>query len=125
MQFSVRTLLGALLFGFLGLSLVSASPSSEAVAKTTIPIAPNFRNTRLIRVVDLRTGVVHEDIGIRAKNIDQSPVNEYIFTIPKSAEEHVADITAFLRQEPKTPLNIQQAGFDSEKWVYTRVSFEW
>lgn len=115
MQFSVRTLLGALLFGFLGLSLVSASPSSEAVAKTTIPIAPNFRNTRLIRVVDLRTGVVHEDIGIRAKNIDQSPVNEYIFTIPKSAEEHVADITAFLRQEPKTPLNIQQAGFDSEK----------
>ncbi|CDH51153.1 ribophorin i [Lichtheimia corymbifera JMRC:FSU:9682] len=115
MQFSVRTLLGALLFGFLGLSLVSASPSSEAVAKTTIPIDPTFRNTRLIRVVDLRSGVVHEDIGIRAKNIDKASATEYIFTIPKNAEEHVASITAFLRQEPKTPLSIEQAGFDSEK----------
>lgn len=97
------------------ISFVANMAWADPIAKTTIPIAPKFRNTRVIRVVDLRANVVQEDIGIRAKNINSTPNNEYIFTLPQRAEEHVASVSAFLRQEPKTSLTIEQAGFDSEK----------
>ncbi|KAI9319084.1 Ribophorin I [Dichotomocladium elegans] len=110
MRFLVRLLLWALILACSGLT----QASSDAVAKTSIPIAPNFIISRLIRVVNLRSGVVHEDIGIRAKNIHTEAVNKYIFTVPKNAEARLAYINAFLRQEPKTDLPIKQAGFDSE-----------
>ncbi|KAI9278959.1 Ribophorin I [Phascolomyces articulosus] len=102
-----------------------ATDTTESIAKTTIPIPPEFRNTRVIRVVDLRANVVQEDIGIRAKNIDASPISHYIFTIPRQTEDHVASISAFLRQEPKTSLTIEQAGFDSEKEVQLyKITFD-
>lgn len=66
-----------------------------------------FRNTRLVRVIDLRGNVVHHDIGIRARNIDTKPVNEYLFTVSPDTSENVADIKAFLRQEPKTDLVVE------------------
>ncbi|KAI8381186.1 Ribophorin I [Radiomyces spectabilis] len=92
-----------------------ASALEEAVAKTTIPIAPDFVNTKALRVIDLRSSIVHEDIGIRAKNIQNQPVSEYFVTIPKPVEERIASISAFLRQEPKSSLSIEQVGFDSER----------
>ncbi|KAI8143937.1 Ribophorin I [Fennellomyces sp. T-0311] len=97
----------------------------EVAYATSLPIAPEFRNTRVIRVLDLRNNVVQEDIGIRAKNIDSAPVDQYIFTVPREAEEQLASITAFLRQEPKTALTIKQAGFDSEKEVQLyKITFD-
>lgn len=92
-------------------SLVSAT----AVAKTTIPIPNTFKNVKVIRVLDARTSIVQEDIGIRAKNIANAPVTEYIATIPAAVDDHVASVTAFLRQQPKTPLTVEKAGFDSER----------
>ncbi|SAM09555.1 hypothetical protein [Absidia glauca] len=93
-------------------SLVSAT---DAIAKTTIPIPTSFKNVKVIRVLDARTSIVHEDIGIRAKNIADAPVTEYLATIPAAVDDHVASITAFLRQQPKTPLIVEKAGFDSER----------
>ncbi|KAI7855229.1 Ribophorin I [Circinella umbellata] len=119
----MRVKLCALLTIFI--SLAASTAWADPISKTTIPIAPKFRNTRVIRVVDLRTNVVQEDIGIRAKNIDSTPNNEYIFSLPQKAEEHVAIISAFLRQEPKTSLTIEQAGFDSEKEVQLyKITFD-
>lgn len=95
--------------------LSGVAASVNPISKTTIPIPNHFVNTKLLRVIDLRTGIAVEDIGIRAKNIDSAPVSEYYFVLPRDVEEHAASLTAFLRQEPKTALDIKQAGFDSEK----------
>lgn len=95
-------------------SVVRAS-ADAAVAKTTIPISPDFTNVKLLRVLDLRTNIVQEDLGVRAKNIQSYPVSEYIFMLPQEEEEKAASVSAFLRQEPKTSLSITQVGFDSEK----------
>ncbi|KAI7884958.1 Ribophorin I [Lichtheimia hyalospora FSU 10163] len=66
-----------------------------------------FRNTRLIRVIDLRGNVIHHDIGIRARNIDSQPTSEYIFMVSPETNENIADIKAFLRQEPKSALTVE------------------
>lgn len=99
-----------------------ALASSAAVAETTIPVSPDFKNIKVLRVLDLRSNIVVEDLGIRAKNIHTKPVSQYMFALPRQADEHVASIGAFLRQEPKTGLSIEQAGFDSEKCVLAIVS---
>ncbi|CDH60601.1 ribophorin i [Lichtheimia corymbifera JMRC:FSU:9682] len=66
-----------------------------------------FRNTRLVRVIDLRGNVVHHDIGIRARNIDSQPMNEYLFTVSSETNENIADIKASLLEEPRTALTVE------------------
>ncbi|ORZ20259.1 Ribophorin I [Absidia repens] len=105
-----------ILLAFCWVGLVFSS-ASQQVAKTTIPIPNEFKNVKVLRVLDARTNVVQEDIGIRAKNVADHPTNEYYYTVPASIEEHVASVTAFLRQEPKTSLTVKKAGFDSEREV--------
>ncbi|KAI8335166.1 Ribophorin I [Chlamydoabsidia padenii] len=85
------------------------------VLSQTIP--NHFKNIKVLRVLDARTAVVQEDIGIRAKNIADEPVTEYYYTVNDN-NDHVASITAFLRQGPKTPLKVENVGFDSEKQVH-------
>lgn len=101
----------ALLFYLINFVLAS----SAEVAKTTISIPTKFRNTKVLRVIDARSSVIQEEIAIRIKNIDSNPVAEYYGAFPSLIDDHVASINAVLRQEPKTPLNIEKAGFDSEK----------
>lgn len=109
------------LLAFMSLASMALA-SSAAVAETTIPVSPDFKNIKVLRVLDLRSNIVVEDLGIRAKNIHTKPVSQYMFALPRQADEHVASIGAFLRQEPKTGLSIEQAGFDSEKCVLAIVS---
>ncbi|KAI8097180.1 Ribophorin I [Halteromyces radiatus] len=93
------------------------SSTTTQVAKTTIPIPNHFQNVKVLRVLDARNHIVQEEIGIRAKNIAETPVSEYYYTIPASIEQHVASITAFLRKQQKISLTIEKAGFDSEKEI--------
>ncbi|CAO3623598.1 unnamed protein product [Cunninghamella blakesleeana] len=78
--------------------------STVEIAKTTISIPTKFRNTKVL-----------QEIAIRIKNIDSNPVAEYYGAFPSLVDDKIASISAVLRQEPKTPLSVEKAGFDSEK----------
>ncbi|KAI8070922.1 Ribophorin I [Gongronella butleri] len=96
-------------------SVAAASPSS--VAKGRVPIPEDFKNLKVLRVLDTRTSVVHEDIGIRAENIGAKPVNDYYFIAPRDVNDRIAHLEAFLRQEPRIGLNVENVGFDSEREI--------
>ncbi|KAL0073030.1 Ribophorin I [Phycomyces blakesleeanus] len=121
---SLRIWLGALLVLCCAF-ITSATSPTNSISKTTIPIPTHFQNIKVLRIIDLRTPIVHEDIGFRAKNIGNQPVNEYYLTFKAQDEENIASINAFLRQGPKTALSIEQAGFDSEKELQLyKVTFD-
>ncbi|KAG0163336.1 dolichyl-diphosphooligosaccharide--protein glycosyltransferase subunit 1 [Apophysomyces sp. BC1034] len=118
---SLRVWLSALLI----LCCASAVFSSSHVSKEPLSIPLSLKNTKALRVLDIKSSIVHEDIGIRAKNIDDKPVKDYYFTFPAPAAERIASISAFLRQEPQTALTITPAGFDSQKKLqHYKVTFD-
>ncbi|CAO3593226.1 unnamed protein product [Absidia cylindrospora] len=98
------------------LGLVMSSGTTQ-VSKTSIPIPNDFRNVKVLRVLDARSNVVQEDIGIRAKNIADHPISEYYYTVPATIDDHVASVSAFLRQNAKSSLTVEKASFDSEREV--------
>jgi oligosaccharyltransferase complex subunit alpha (ribophorin I) len=68
-------------------------------------IPHQFENTKVIRVIDIKSGIAREDVGIRAKNIDKAPASEYFFYLPVVISNSTASITAFLRKQ-KTDLPV-------------------
>lgn len=68
-------------------------------------IPQQFENTKVIRVFDIKAGIVREDVGIRAKNIDKAPSSEYFFYLPVVISNSTASISAFLRKQ-KTELPV-------------------
>lgn len=73
-----------------------------------------FENTKVIRTIDVTTGIAREDVGIRAKNIDSVPASEYYFYVPIVISKNAASISAFLRKE-KTELKVVLEDEDAAK----------
>ncbi|KAF7724821.1 dolichyl-diphosphooligosaccharide--protein glycosyltransferase subunit 1 [Apophysomyces ossiformis] len=113
-----RALLRVWLSVLFALCCVSAVLASSLVTKEPVSVPPTLKNVKALRVLDIRSSIIHEDIGIRAKNIDDKPVDNYYFTVPAPIVEHIASMKAFLRQEPQTSLVITPVGLDLQKQVH-------
>lgn len=88
---SVRLLL-QVLFAFSCACVVFAFPNQ-------------FENTKIIRTIEVNSAIAREDVGIRAKNVNNVPASNYYFYIPAVLSDNAASITAFLRKE-KTELQV-------------------
>jgi oligosaccharyltransferase complex subunit alpha (ribophorin I) len=64
-----------------------------------------FENTKVLRVINVNDAIAREEIGIRAKNIDDKPATEYYLTFPSIMHNRIASVSAALRKE-KTTLQV-------------------
>ncbi|OBZ87528.1 Dolichyl-diphosphooligosaccharide--protein glycosyltransferase subunit 1A, partial [Choanephora cucurbitarum] len=76
-----------------------------------------FENTKVVRVIEINTGIAREDIGVRAKNVDTKPATDYYFYLPHIVTQNAASISAFLRKQ-KTPLDVALQQADDDVNVY-------
>lgn len=74
-------------------------------------VSVQFENTKVLRVINVNNAIAREEIGIRAKNIDNEPANEYYLLFPPVVHKQIASISASLRKE-KTPLEVAAPEFD-------------
>lgn len=97
---SVRLLL-QVLFAFSCACVVFAFPNQ-------------FENTKVIRTIDVTSAIAREDVGIRAKNINNAPASEYYFYVPVVISKSTASISAFMRKQ-KTELKVTLEDEDAAK----------
>ncbi|KAI8073451.1 Ribophorin I [Gilbertella persicaria] len=64
-----------------------------------------FENVKVIRVIEVDSGIAREDVGVRAKNVDNQPASDYYFYLPQIVTDNAASISAFLRKQ-KTELDV-------------------
>jgi hypothetical protein len=84
-------------------------------ATATINVYENqedFKNLRVLRVMDLTKSVVKEDIGIRAKNTGNQATDIYYFVMPIPCIPFIASYTAHLKQGTKDSLVMESIGLD-------------
>lgn len=81
----------------------------------TSSLSKDFDNDRIIRVIDLTSSVVKEDIGIRANYLGADPTQFYHFVLPSVFYDDISSMEAFLKHKSKDALNIELAGFDQEQ----------
>lgn len=72
----------------------------------------DFRNVRVIRLLDLSTPIIKEDIAIHAKNTAQNTVDAYYFVLPEIYMPFIASFTANSKQGNKDPLQIESVAAD-------------
>jgi hypothetical protein len=96
-------------------TFVVAEQLKKDISKTIVDLPMHFKNSKIVRTVDLRATIAREEIGIRAENIHQQPVDEYYIPFPEIFDEKVAYLTAALKQGSKEQLPIEKFGFDSER----------
>ncbi|KAI7864621.1 Ribophorin I [Spinellus fusiger] len=112
---SLRVWLGVVLVLAYSHCLWAAAVTTHALSTTVIPIPAHFENIKVLRVIDLRTPIVHHDLGLRVKNTSPQSVSEYYFSLTEEEQEHLASVHASMRQEPKISLQVETAGFDTVK----------
>ncbi|ORX55746.1 Ribophorin I [Hesseltinella vesiculosa] len=95
---------------FLAMALLSMS----MVLASSVPSNALFNNNKVLRVIDMRSSIVREDVGIRAENIGDVPADAYYYAVPKVINDKVAHVEGFLREEPKSSLKVESVGFDDE-----------
>ncbi|KAG2181145.1 hypothetical protein INT43_008727 [Umbelopsis isabellina] len=98
-------------------TFVVAEQLKKDISKTIVDLPIHFKNSKIVRTVDLRNTIAREEIGIRAENIHQQPVDEYYLPFPETYDEKVAIITAALKQGSKEQLLVEKFGFDSERHI--------
>ncbi|KAI8645820.1 Ribophorin I-domain-containing protein [Parasitella parasitica] len=77
-----------------------------------------FDNDRILRVIDLTSSVVKEDIAIRANYLGASPTQVYHFVLTSVLHDDVSSLEAFLKHKTKDALKMEFAGFDQEQQLY-------
>ncbi|KAL9559332.1 hypothetical protein PS6_000799 [Mucor atramentarius] len=92
--------------------------ASYVNAFNTSAVSKNYDNDRIIRVVDVSSSVVKEEIGIRANYLGSEPAQVYHFVLPASLYHNVASMEAFLKHKSKDALTMAFAGFDQEQQLY-------
>ncbi|KAL9542653.1 hypothetical protein MBANPS3_008509 [Mucor bainieri] len=78
-------------------------------------LAKDYDNDRIIRVIDVSSSVVKEEIGIRANYLGSEPTQVYYFVLPAVIYPDVASMEAFLKHKTKDALTMVFAGFDNEQ----------
>lgn len=78
-------------------------------------LSKDFDNDRIIRVIDLTSSVVKEDIGIRANYLGANPTQFYHFVLPSVLYNDISLMEAFLKHKSKDALKMELAGFDQEQ----------
>lgn len=81
-------------------------------------LSKDFDNDRIIRVIDLTSSVVKEDIGIRANYLGANPTQFYHFVLPSVLYNDISLMEAFLKHKSKDALKMELAGFDQEQQLY-------
>jgi hypothetical protein len=109
MKQSYILLLILLIFAFIGGSN-SITSSIDIRSKSK-----DYRNIRVLRVINLTASIVREQIGIHTKNTGSEPTSIYYFTIPAIYQSHLATYHAYLKQGSKVPLEMESVGLDSTK----------
>jgi oligosaccharyltransferase complex subunit alpha (ribophorin I) len=92
------------------LLLVLASGCLATIDITSL--AGEFKNIRVLRVLDLTSSIVKEDIGIRAKNIKPSATDVYYFILPSIYRPFIASYQAHSKEGLKEPLQMESIGLD-------------
>jgi len=88
---------------------------SHVNAFNTSAVSKNYDNDRVIRVIDVSSSVVKEEIGIRANYLGSEPTQVYHFVLPAALYHDVASMEAFLKHKSKDALTMAFAGFDQEQ----------
>ncbi|KAI9258646.1 Ribophorin I [Helicostylum pulchrum] len=78
----------------------------------------DFRNVRVIRLLDLSTPIIKEDIAIHAKNTAQNTVDAYYFILPEIYMPFIASFTANSKQGNKDPLQIESVAADMTQQIH-------
>ncbi|CAG8569854.1 12680_t:CDS:2, partial [Dentiscutata heterogama] len=81
------------------------------------PHVPQYwRNTNMVRTIDLSSYVVRESTAIASQNVHTEPVGEYYFPIPGGLAKNLAYIEVKEKKTDKL-FEIEKIGSDSVKWV--------
>lgn len=75
----------------------------------------DFRNIRVLRVIDLTSSIVKESIGIHTKNNGSKAQSIYYYTIPSIYRPHLSSYQAYLKQGQKNALDMESMGLDIAK----------
>jgi len=78
-------------------------------------VSKDYDNDRIIRVIDMSTSVIKEEVGIRANYLGSEPTRTYHFVLPAVLHDNVASMEAFLKHKSKDALAMAFAGFDQEQ----------
>ncbi|GAN01038.1 dolichyl-diphosphooligosaccharide--protein glycosyltransferase subunit 1 [Mucor ambiguus] len=81
-------------------------------------LSKDYDNDRIIRVIDVSSSVVREEIGIRANYLGSEPTQVYFFVLPAMIHHDVATMEAFLKHKSKDALAMVFTGFDQEQQLY-------
>src|SRR4051794_25032564 len=92
--------------------------SAQVNAITTAPfnVPQHWRNTNMLRTIDLTSPIVRVATSVVAQNIHNESIGEYYYPIPEEWDEHLSYIEV---KEKKTEqsFEVERAEFDSLKWV--------
>ncbi|KAI7904226.1 Ribophorin I [Cokeromyces recurvatus] len=72
-----------------------------------------FENAKVLRVIDINNAIAREEVGIRARNVDNKVAQDYYFYLPSFVAQKSATISAFLKKE-KTPLKLDFYKLDEQ-----------
>ena len=62
-----------------------------------------FRNSNLVRTINLEKGYVRESINVNIENVDSSPQSEYFFPFEAGTIDKVGGFDVRDKQDPKKP----------------------
>ncbi|RIB10885.1 Ribophorin I [Gigaspora rosea] len=95
------------------------------VTADALPHVPQYwRNTNMVRTIDLSSYVVRESIAIASQNVHTEPVGEYYFPIPDGLSEHLAYIEVKEKKTDKV-FEVEKVVSDSvNQTQYYKIYFD-
>jgi hypothetical protein len=111
-----------LLYSFLAFIVLTTCLVYKASANVNALITPPFnvpqkwKNTNMLRTIDLTSSVVRESTSVVAQNIHNESIGEYYYPIPKEWDEHLSFIEAKERKTEQL-FEVEKAEINSLKWV--------
>ncbi|PKY53301.1 Ribophorin I [Rhizophagus irregularis] len=103
--------------------IYTASANVNAIISPPFNVPKNWKNTNMLRTIDLTSSIVRETTAVVAQNIHNESIGEYYYPIPKEWDEHLSFIEV---KEKGTAqfFEVEKAEFNSlNKIQYYKISF--
>ncbi|CAG8533365.1 13020_t:CDS:2 [Ambispora leptoticha] len=104
--------------------IVCAAVFSSSATSTPVNVPQYWRNSNILRTIDLTSPIVRETTVIIAQNVHDDLIGEYYFPVKEKLDKHLAWIEA---KERKTDVvfDVEKAEFDSINHIqYYKITFD-
>ncbi|CAG8497077.1 11419_t:CDS:2 [Funneliformis caledonium] len=100
----------------LAILVLTISLAYKTLATNVTFVPQHWRNTNMLRTIDLTSSIVRETTSVAAQNIHNESIGEYYFPIPEQWDNHLSYIEVRERKTKQT-FEVEKVKINPLKWV--------